>query len=85
MICCGNHSCFKLSKNAIFHNRSKHIKIQYHHLRDCVQRRIMWLQYISTEKQDVDILTKELSRGKFEFQRCRIGVDDNPFLIEREC
>jgi hypothetical protein len=38
----------------------------------------------STEEQDVDILTKALSRGKFEFHRCRIGVVDNPFLAERE-
>ena len=45
----------------------------------------MLLQYIPTKEQDVDILTKALSRGKFEFHRCKIGVVDNPFLSEREC
>ena len=45
----------------------------------------MLLQYIMTEEQDADILKKALSRGKFEFQRCRIGVVDNLFLAERKC
>ena len=44
--------------------------------------RIMLLQYISTEEQDTDILTKALSKCKFEFHRNRIGVVDNPFLVE---
>ncbi len=45
----------------------------------------MLLQYILTEEQDVDILTKAFSRGKFEFHMCRIGVADNPFIAKRDC
>ena len=45
----------------------------------------MLLQYIPTEEHDANILTKALSRGKFEFHKSRIGVSDNPFLVEREC
>jgi len=85
VIYCDNKSCIKLSENPIFHDRSKHINIWYHHLRDCVARRIMLLQFILTEEQDADILTKELSKCKFEFQRDMIGVADNPFLFDREC
>jgi hypothetical protein len=69
----------------MFHDRSKHIDIRYHHLKDCVQRKIMLLQYIPTEDQDADILTKALTRSKFEYHRDRIRVKDNPFLVEREC
>ena len=69
----------------MFHDRSKHIDIRYHHIRDCVQRKIMLLQYIPTKYQDVDILTKVLTRSKFKYHRDRIGVKDNPFLVEREC
>lgn len=85
MIYCDIQSCIKLSQNPVFHDRSKHIDIRYHHLKDCVVRRIMLLQYISIEEQDADILTKALSKCKFEFHRDRIGVEDNPFLVEREC
>ena len=85
VIYCDNHIFIKLFQNLVFHDRSKHIDIWYHHLRDCVQRRIMLLQYILKEKKHVDILTKALSRGNFEFHRCKIGVVDNPFLVERGC
>eukprot|EP00253_Pinus_taeda_P014468 PITA_14468 len=85
VIYCDNHSCIKISQNPVFHDKSKHIDIYYHHLRDCVVKRIMMLLYISTKEQGVDILTKALSKGKFEFHRDRIEVADNPFLVEREC
>eukprot|EP00253_Pinus_taeda_P034538 PITA_34538 len=78
VIYCDNQSCIKLSTNPVFHDISKHIDIRYHHIRDCVQRRIMLLSYIPTEDQDADILMKVLTRSKFEYHRGRIGVVDNP-------
>jgi hypothetical protein len=50
-----------------------------------VQRKIMLLQYIPTKDQDADIPRMALTRTKFEYHRDRIGVKDNPFLVEREC
>jgi hypothetical protein len=85
MIHFDNQSFIKLSINPVFHDRYKHIEIQYHHLRDCVQWKIMLLQCIPMKDQDADILTKALTRRKFEYHRDRIGVKDNPFLVEREC
>ncbi len=85
MIYCDNHSCIKLYDNPLFIDQSNHIDIRYHHVRDCVKRRIILLEYIPIEEQDVDILTQALSRGKFKFHRGKIGVSDNPFLVEREC
>ena len=60
VIYCDNQSCIKLSENPVFHDRSKHIDILYHHLRDCVVKRIMMLLYISTKEHDAYILTKAL-------------------------
>eukprot|EP00253_Pinus_taeda_P021366 PITA_21366 len=69
------------ASNPVFHDRSKHIDIRYHHIRDCVQRRIMLLSYIPTKDQDVDILTKALTKSKFEYHKGRIVVADNPYLV----
>jgi hypothetical protein len=69
----------------MFHDISKHIDIRYHHLRDCVQVKIMLLPYISMKDQNVDILMKALTRRKFKYHRDMIGVKDNPFLVGREC
>jgi hypothetical protein len=48
VIQCDNQSCIKLSKNPVFHDRSKHIEIIYHFIRDWVQRGAVQLQYIPT-------------------------------------
>jgi len=45
----------------------------------------MLFEYITIEEHDVHILTKALSRKKFKFHIGRIGVSDNPFLIDRVC
>jgi len=60
VIYCDNHSCIKLYENPVFHDRSKHIDILYHHLRDCVVKRIILLLYVSTKEYDADILRKAL-------------------------
>ena len=33
-IYCDNQSCVKLLENLVFHEKSKHIKIKYHYIRD---------------------------------------------------
>jgi hypothetical protein len=36
LIYCDNQSCIKLSENLVFHDKSKHIEIRYHFIRDYV-------------------------------------------------
>jgi hypothetical protein len=36
MILCENQSCIKMTENHVFHDRSKHIEIQYHYICDMV-------------------------------------------------
>lgn len=36
VIYCDNHNFIKNFENLVFHDRSKHIDVSYHHLRDCV-------------------------------------------------
>ena len=85
VIYCSNQSCIKLTENLVFHDRSKHIEIRYHFIRDYIQRGAMKLQYISTDEQVADILTKALQKGKFVFFRDKLGVVQNTFLAKREC
>jgi len=50
VIYCDNQSCIKLSENPVFHDKSKHIEIKYHFIRDYVEKGTMKLQYISTDE-----------------------------------
>ena len=74
-----NQSCIKLSENPLFHDRLKHIDIQCHFIRDCVQRGAVQLQYVPIEVQVADILTKALGRAKFVYFREQMGMVENPF------
>jgi hypothetical protein len=74
LIYCDNQSCVKLSENLVFHDKSKHIEIKYHFIRDMVQKRAVELRYISTDEQIADILTKPLSRVKYEYFRDNLGL-----------
>lgn len=67
IIHCDNQSCVKLSVSPVFHDRSKHMEIKYHYVRDMVERNAIQLKYISTDEQTSDILTKPLSRIKFVY------------------
>jgi transposase InsO family protein len=85
VIYCDNQSCIKLTENPVFHDRSKHIDIRYHSIRDYVQRGIVKLEFVPTDEQVADILTKALPRGKNVHFRDKLGVVRNTFLGKREC
>ena len=38
LIHCDNQSCVQMSMNPVFHDKSKHIEIQYHFICDMVQK-----------------------------------------------
>ena len=73
-----------MSVNLVFHNKTKHIEIRYHYIRDMVQKDAVALQYVPTDDQTTDVLTKPLLRTKFEHFRRRLGVEENASLAERE-
>ena len=79
-----NQSCVQMSVNLVFHDKSKHIEIQYHFIDDMVQKGAVELQSIPTYDQTADVHTKPLPRMKLEYIRGRLGVEENVSLLERE-
>lgn len=63
---CDSQSAIHLGKNSTFHGRSKHIDIRYHWIRDVLDRKLIEFKKIHTDDNGSDMLTKSLSRGKFE-------------------
>ena len=58
----------------MFHNRSKHIEIPFHYIRDMVKQGVIQLEYICTNDQLVDILTRPLAKVKLKYFRERLGM-----------
>ena len=63
-----------MADKLVFHEKSKHIEIRYFYIRDMVQKGPIKLQYVSTDEQVSYVLTKPLSRVKFEYFCDKFGV-----------
>jgi hypothetical protein len=71
-----NMSATALTKNPIFHDRSKHIATRYHYIKECVDGGTIIISYTPTASQLADILTKALGRVRFQELCTMIGVKD---------
>ena len=69
-----NQSAIALCKNPVYHDRSKHIDIKYHFIRDMVESGSVSVEHVRSGDQLADILTKPLGRIKFLEMRERIGM-----------
>jgi hypothetical protein len=61
-----SQSVIHLGKNPTFHNRSKHIDVRYHWIRDVLDAKLLELAKVHTDDNGSDMMTKALSRGKFD-------------------
>uniref|UniRef100_A0A453SVI6 Reverse transcriptase Ty1/copia-type domain-containing protein n=2 Tax=Aegilops tauschii subsp. strangulata TaxID=200361 RepID=A0A453SVI6_AEGTS len=67
-------STISLWKNPVCHHeRWKHIDTRYRYLRECMEESKIGVNYICTDDQLADILTRPLGRQKFVKMRRRIG------------
>ncbi|KAJ1270345.1 hypothetical protein BS78_06G047000 [Paspalum vaginatum] len=71
-----NQSAIQLSKNPVFHDRSKHIDVKYHYIRECIEEGRVDVEPIDTKLQLADILTKALGRDQFLQLRSKLGLVD---------
>ena len=71
---CDNQGAIRLSKDATFHGRTKHIDVHFHFIRQTVSSGAISVTYIPTGSMTADIFTKALDRVKFERFRSDLNV-----------
>lgn len=69
-----NKSAISLMKNPVHHDRSKHIDVKLHVIRDYAQSGQIEVKFIGTNEQLGDILTKPLGKNKFRELCTKIGL-----------
>ncbi|SGY91523.1 BQ5605_C038g11676 [Microbotryum silenes-dioicae] len=69
-----NQGANALTKNPVFHARTRHIRLREHFVRDMVSMGDIVVQYINTGEMTADIFTKALSRDLFARHRGRLGI-----------
>ncbi|GJV04765.1 retrotransposon protein, putative, ty1-copia subclass [Tanacetum coccineum] len=74
---CDNQSAIHLSRNAMFHERTKHINVRYHFIREIVESKEIEVAKIGTKNNAADAFTKVVPAKVSRFRVRRSGfVDD---------
>ena len=61
-----SQSAIHLANNQIYHERTKHIDVKLHFIRDVIESEKVKVDKVSTEENPADMFTKSLSSVKFK-------------------
>ncbi|GJX28789.1 retrotransposon protein, putative, ty1-copia subclass [Tanacetum coccineum] len=73
---CDNQGVIHLSRNHVFHERTKHINVRYHFIREVLEAKTVKVLKVGTEHNAADALTKVVPGLKFQhcLELLNVGV-----------
>ncbi|CAL8132132.1 unnamed protein product [Prunus armeniaca] len=71
---CDNTAAIAITKNPVFHQKTKYIDRRYHFIKDALQEGIINLIYCPTNEQLANIFTNSLAKDRFCYLRDKLCV-----------
>ena len=63
-----------IAENPTHHDRTKHIDIQHHYIRDCISDGTLHVSPVSSKDNIADVLTKSFPRDRHTFLTKKLGI-----------
>ena len=71
-----NRAAISMAKNPVHHDRTKHVEIDRHFIKEKIDQDIIVVTHVPSCNQTADILTKALPRRSYEDIRTNLGMID---------
>ena len=73
---CNNKAVIEISHNPVQHDRTKHIEIDKHFIKQNLEEGVINIPFERSENQLADILTKVVSSKNFHSSLDKLGIED---------
>ena len=76
MLYCDNKAAIDIANNPVQHDRTKHVEIDRHFIKENLDNGIICIPYVSSSSQVADVLTKGLPKKTFSIFCNKMGLYD---------
>ncbi|XP_060958297.1 uncharacterized mitochondrial protein AtMg00810-like [Cannabis sativa] len=76
---CDNKAAIAIAHNLVLHDRTKHVEVDKHFIKEKIESGQVCMPYVSSEDQVADIFTKGLCKKQFNFLTSKLAME-NIFL-----
>ena len=82
---CDNRAAISISENPVQHDRTKHVEVDRHFIKEKIEEGVISLPFVRSEEQLADILTKAVPARMFLEILGKLSIGDPTTQLEGEC